>query len=85
MKSGICSDSINKEDTTMTKAQAHKKIDVARNTGRARFYSETDRMIYDIWYDEDRKQYSLTYRDGYYEQTVICTCNTNRIIELITA
>ena len=69
----------------MTKAQAQKKIDVARNTGRARFYSETDRMTFDIWYDEDRKQFSLTYRDGHYEQTVICTANTNRIIELITA
>lgn len=68
----------------MTKAQAQKKIAVARNTGRARFYDETDRMTYDVWYDEDRKQYSLTYRDGYYEQTVICTCNIKRLLELMT-
>lgn len=32
----------------MTKAQAQKKIAVARNTGRARFYDETDRMTFDI-------------------------------------
>lgn len=69
----------------MTKAQAQKKIAVARNTGRARFYSETDRMTYDIWFDPDTSEFSLTYRDGHYEQTVISTANTSRIIELITA
>jgi hypothetical protein len=69
----------------MTKAQAHKKIDVARKTGRARFYDETDSIRYDIWFDPDTNEFSLTYRDGHYEQTVICTSNTNRIIELITA
>lgn len=68
----------------MTRTQAKKKLEAAKKTGRARFYSETDRMIYDIWYDEDRKQYSLTYRDGYYEQTVICTCNIKRLLELMT-
>ena len=69
----------------MTKAQAQKKIDVARNTGRARFYDETDSIRYDIWFDPDTSEFSLTYKDGHYEQTVISTSNTSRIIELITA
>ncbi len=67
----------------MTRTQAKKKLEAARKTGRARFYSETDKTTFDIWYDEDTKQYSLSYRDGHYEQTVTVTYNPAKIEELI--
>ena len=69
----------------MTTTQAKKKIEFARKTGRSRFYDERDRTTYDLWFDPDTSEFSLTYRDGHYEQTVIRTSNTNRIIDLITA
>lgn len=69
----------------MTIAQAKKKIEAARKTGRARFFCEADRTTYDIWYYPETREFSLTYRDGHYEQTVICTANTNKLIDLITA
>ena len=67
----------------MTRTQAKKKLEAAKKTGRARFYSETDRMTYDIWDDEETKQYSLSYRDGLYEQTVTVTYNPAKLEELI--
>ena len=68
----------------MTTTQAKKKIEAARKTGRARFYDERDKTTYDIWYHPESRQYSLTYRDGHYEQTVTVTYNPARIVELIT-
>lgn len=68
----------------MTTTQAKKKIEFARKTGRSRFYDERDRTTYDLWFHPETKEFSLTYRDGYYEQTVICTCNIKRLIELMT-
>lgn len=64
----------------MTTTQAKKKIETAKKTGRARFYSETDRMTYDVWYDEETKQYSFTYRDGYEHKEVQAMGGISRLI-----
>ena len=68
----------------MTETQAKKKVEAARKTGRARFYDERDRTTYDLWYHPETKEFSLTYRDGHYEQTITVTHNQEKIISLIT-
>lgn len=62
----------------MTYTQAMKKIKVARETGRA--WIDRDSVIY---YDSDRKEYSLEVRDGLQWNTVTVTYKPERIAELL--
>lgn len=62
----------------MTYTQAMKKVKIARETGRA--WIDKDSVIY---YDSDRREYSLEVRDGLHWNTVTVTYKPEKIAELL--
>ena len=68
----------------MTKAQALHYVMYAKLHGEA-YITENDKNVYCLRYDSYTNQFSLKYNDGLHWQTIICTWDSYKIMELLQA
>ena len=69
----------------MTRAKAINRIEVAMLHGTAYIKDAAGVVQYVLDYDGYTKQFSLKSRDGLHWQTVVCTYNRDKVIELLVA
>lgn len=66
----------------MKRAKAISKVEYAKMKGTA-YINEPNEVPYVLHYDAFTNQYSLRYKDGLHWQTLICTWDRKKIIDLL--
>ena len=72
-----------KEVGEMTRLQAIKKSENAREYGEVKIFDKRDSTISFLGFDVWSGDWTISYFDGHNRQTVICTKNRERVIELL--